>query len=234
MQEHVKTHSEEYKFNCKFCNSAFMNRNVMVSHQKTCYLNKDSAVTSMPLSIPGVVQPAPLTAADSLAFQPPPEKRFKVVLNSDEIKNLIRAKDEEIRQQEEANRSRMALLAKPSPMVTIPTSVLMQEEPDIKHEPIDAAGQLIDDDDDDDNDDDDEEEEGVDPLDESLKPNVKPVVRKRPPVFPFEVSIELMVDWGCHSFSAIKIFLQEHDIFFIYVTFFTPTEPLARIAVIPF
>jgi len=97
------------------------------------------------------------------------------------------AKDEEIRKQEEANRNRISaeLASKISavPMVTIPTSILMQEQPDIKHEPIDA--EVNDDEEDDEFDDD--EEEGVDPLDNSLKPNLKPVVRKRAPVFPFEV-----------------------------------------------
>ena len=40
-QEHVKTHSEEYKFNCKFCNASFINRNVMVTHQRTCPFSTD-------------------------------------------------------------------------------------------------------------------------------------------------------------------------------------------------
>ena len=194
LQEHVKTHSEEYKFNCKFCNNAFMNRNVMVSHQKTCHLNSEA---TMPLST-STTSPTTLNVVLSptdVSLQPPPEKRSKLVLNSDEIKNLIMAKDEEIRKQEEANRNRISaeLAAKIStvpvptsvPMVTIPTSILMQEQPDIKHESIDAD---VNDDDDDMYDDDVDDEEGVDPLENSLKPNLKPVVRKRAPVFPFEVN----------------------------------------------
>ena len=178
----MKTHSEEYKFNCKYCSSAFMNRNVMVSHQKTCHLNSESVAGSVTL-----VQPQPVPVVSNLIIQPPPEKRFKVVLNSDEIKNLIRAKDEEIRKQEEANRNRMKLVT--PPMVTIPASVLAaQDSPDIKDEPMeddDAGGGDTFDEDDDDMDD--VDDEGVDPLEQSLKPIVKPVVRKRAPVFPFEV-----------------------------------------------
>ena len=90
-QEHVKTHTEEYKFSCKFCGSAFINRNVMVSHQKSCSLNSEA--TGLPTQ-PISVQPQQISPS---LGSPPPEKRFKVVLNSDEIKNLIRAKDEEIR-----------------------------------------------------------------------------------------------------------------------------------------
>lgn len=41
-QEHAKSHTEEYKFNCKFCNEAFMNRNVMVTHQRDCPRNPES------------------------------------------------------------------------------------------------------------------------------------------------------------------------------------------------
>lgn len=186
-----------------------MNRNVMVSHQKTCHLNNETTTTTLTTSLP--MTPTPtlnvVLSTTDISLQPPPEKRSKLVLNSDEIKNLIMAKDEEIRKQEEANRNRISaeLAAKISsmpvpmpaltstssvPMVTIPTSILMQEQPDIKHEPIDAE---VNDDDDEDLDDDeedldDDDEEGVDPLENSLKPNLKPVVRKRAPVFPFEVN----------------------------------------------
>ena len=167
----------------------------MVSHQKTCPLNNETPTATLATS-PGTLNV--VIAQSETSFQPPPEKRFKVVLNSDEIKNLIRAKDEEIRKQEEANRNRISaeiVSAKISaPMVTIPTSVLMQEQPVIKHEPINANVNEDDDDDDEDDDDDDlegleedEDEEGVDPLENSMKPNLKPNVRKRAPVFPFEV-----------------------------------------------
>ena len=150
-----------------------------------------------------LLQPLPVPASNMIG-QPPPEKRFKVVLNSDEIKNLIRAKDEEIRKQEEANRNRIAAagmkIATP-PMVTIPASALSQDSPDIKDEPMeedDAGGDTYDEDDEEDDDD-----EGVDPLEQSLKPIVKPVVRKRAPVFPFEV---LKIPSTFLLFSKILIF----------------------------
>ena len=142
-----------------------------------------------PSTLGGIIQP------------PAAEKRFKVVLNSDEIKNLIQAKDEEIRKQEEANRVARATAEKntlsgPIPMVSIPTNVLAEsnvsDDPDIKHEPMSDDSFDEDEDlaeDDANNDDDDDYDEGVDPLEASLKPIVKPVVRKRAPVFPFEVNI---------------------------------------------
>jgi len=42
-------------------------------------------------------------ASDVKVFSPP-EKRPKIILNSEEIKNLIEKKDEELRKQEEAAR----------------------------------------------------------------------------------------------------------------------------------
>ena len=75
------------------------------------------------------------------------------------------------------------------PMVSIPTGVLAQvTDPDnddgLKHEPMSDDSF---DEDEDLKEDDSDDEEGVDPLENSMKPIVKPVVRKRAPVFPFEV-----------------------------------------------
>lgn len=186
-----------------------MNRNVMVSHQKNCHLNTEASGATISLP-PVLIQQPQLPQTPSAVggiIQPPAaEKRFKVVLNSDEIKNLIRAKDEEIRKQEEANRvARSAaekaaadknILAGTIPMVSIPTNVLAEsnvsDDPDIKHEPMSDDSFDEDEDlaeDDANNDNDDDYDEGVDPLEASLKPIVKPVVRKRAPVFPFEVNL---------------------------------------------
>jgi hypothetical protein len=71
-------------------------------------------------------------------------------------------------------------------MVSIPTGVLVQgteDGDDMKHEPMSDDSF----DEDEDLKEDDSDDEGVDPLENSSKPVVKPVVRKRAPVFPFEV-----------------------------------------------
>ena len=73
------------------------------------------------------------------------------------------------------------------PMVSIPTGVLAHvtdDADDLKHEPMSDDSF---DEDEDLKEDDSDDEEGVDPLENSMKPIVKPVVRKRAPVFPFEV-----------------------------------------------
>ena len=70
-EEHVKSHSEEYKFNCKFCGTSFINRNVMVTHQRNCSFNTDPE-------------------------DPVPEKKIKLVLNGESLKDFIKAKDQEM------------------------------------------------------------------------------------------------------------------------------------------
>ena len=75
------------------------------------------------------------------------------------------------------------------PMVSIPTGVLAQgtnddDDDGLKHEPMSDDSF---DEDEDLKEDDSDDEEGVDPLENSMKLIVKPVVRKRAPVFPFEV-----------------------------------------------
>ena len=70
-------------------------------------------------------------------------------------------------------------------MVSIPTGILAPGD-DMKHEPM--SDDSFDEDEDLKEDESDDDDEGVDPLENnSMKPIVKPVVRKRAPVFPFEV-----------------------------------------------
>lgn len=138
-EEHVKTHSEEYRFNCKSCNVAFMNRNVMISHQKTCRTTNNTTTSST-------------TEEETTSV---PEKKFKVVLSSDEIKDLIRAKDEEIQRQEAA--AAMTDPCKDSKRRIIPTFKAHFASP--THTSSSTTS-----------------EETV----------IKPVVRKRAPIFPFD------------------------------------------------
>ena len=63
IQAHVKTHSDEYKFNCRFCNAQFMNRNSWQTHQKNCTVSGQSSngvttVTTQQPQLPKIVQNA--------------------------------------------------------------------------------------------------------------------------------------------------------------------------------
>ena len=94
----MKTHSEEYKFNCKFCNASFINRNVMVTHQRTCPFSTDETNGSSQELSGGVHSSGP-TPTGSLQITPvlktssngtsPPEKRMKVVLSGLKLKTFI-------------------------------------------------------------------------------------------------------------------------------------------------
>ena len=89
-EEHVKSHSEEYKFNCKFCHTSFINRNVMVTHQRSCSFNTEST--------PEGDNPESNSSS-------PPEKKIKLVLNGDDLKDFIKAKDEEMLYQQQSQSS---------------------------------------------------------------------------------------------------------------------------------
>ena len=91
-EEHVKSHSEEYKFNCKFCHTSFINRNVMVTHQRSCSFNTEST--------PEGDNPDQGSNSSS-----PPEKKIKLVLNGDDLKDFIKAKDEEMLYQQQSQSS---------------------------------------------------------------------------------------------------------------------------------
>ena len=109
-QEHVKSHSEEYKFQCKFCNASFINRNVMVSHQKDCEFSTDSPketqedisaqITKRPgLQITPVITPvsnhSPQNQLNLSPNDPPAAKRMKIVLNGESLKEFVMARKDE-------------------------------------------------------------------------------------------------------------------------------------------
>ena len=206
---HIKTHSEEYKFNCKYCNAAFMNRNVMVSHQKACSkaVQLPAATMVQQLTTIGANNTVVISESGITGKRP----YFKVVLNSEEIKSLIDAKDEEIKLQEAAvkqavqnqqtstiNNTKKRRLSVPaneitqSPIVIVsaatsttlnvnPTVTGNDEDDDIAEVDIDDSpivGHGVD-----------EENEG-----NGSCTSIKPVVRKRAPIFPFEASDHYVPD----------------------------------------
>ena len=184
----------------------------MVSHQKACSKAAQAPAATM-------VQQATSSATRIVSHSSGiGEKRplFKVVLNSDEIKNLIAAKDEEIRKQEEAvkhvvqiqqsvtKKRRIATTARlqgnigsitqanvgeqsPIVIVSAATSTTLNVNPvtqvtgedDDEYEADDITEVEIDD-------------EQLN--DSSTGGSIKPVVRKRAPIFPFEAEDHYVPD----------------------------------------
>ena len=196
-----------------------MNRNVMVSHQKACVKAAQNSSTDG-VSSSLVQQLATVSGANnqtvllSAGNQPINNKRpyFKVVLNSEEIKSLIDAKDQEIKIQEDAvkkavqNNHQMSSEAKKPKLSSTPNSneqaamVIVSEattttlnvnptvtcnseqDDDIAEVEIQQPIKR-------------KSSEGIDESESSsTREGIKPVVRKRAPIFPFEASDHYVPD----------------------------------------
>ena len=173
----------------------------MVSHQKAC---------SKAIQLPAATMVQQLTsggANSSHIISHAGSKRpyFKVVLNSDEIKSLIDAKDEEIKQQEQAvkqavqtqqlacitdtKRQKVGNDVTQSPIVIVSAAtsttlnvnptVTNDEDDDIAEVEVDDYSKLI---------------NGSRRESNDSFSGIKPVVRKRAPIFPFEAEDHYVPD----------------------------------------
>ena len=197
-----------------------MNRNVMVSHQKACVKSAQQLpTTSMGQPVLGAVGGSNTnTVFISDAGRNNKRPLFKVVLNSEEIKSLIDAKDQEIKKQEaavkqvvenqqqtqktnNAKKLRLSTSESQSPVVVVSeaTTTTLNVNPTI-------TGNNDEDMDDDEDDDITEvdiqqapsetNENGIPKeIDGSISVGgIKPVVRKRAPIFPFEAADHYVPD----------------------------------------
>jgi hypothetical protein len=192
-----------------------MNRNVMVSHQKACV----NAI-QIPAGATTVQQLNNMVGGNNtvvISNSGLNNKRpyFKVVLNSDEIKSLIDAKDQEIKIQEAAvkhvvennqqmsNDAKKPRLSNDSSSSTDSPVVIVSEATTTT---LNVNPTFTTNDDDDDYDDDDiseveiqedfnmENGQSMENEGAMAMGSIKPVVRKRAPIFPFEASDHYVPD----------------------------------------
>ena len=184
----------------------------MVSHQKACSKAVQLPAATMVQQLTTTIGPSNAVVLSEPGNMPAKRPYFKVVLNSEEIKSLIDAKDEEIKKQEaavkqavqnqqrstinQAKKRRLssghanAITQSPLVIVSAATSTTLNVNPTVSL-------------DNDEDDDDIAEIEMQDSSNRSSKESeedngsfnsIKPVVRKRAPIFPFEASDHYVPD----------------------------------------
>ena len=210
----MKTHSEEYKFSCKFCNATFINRNVMVTHQRTCTFSTDetrngsspnsTSTSGFQNSGNGSLQITPVFVSNTspTSSGPPPQKRVKLVLSGLKLKSFIASKDAEMNNGISSN----ALPTQPLPMTVLPDFAAITGSGNNNNKFVvsstAAPYQLASVSGNGNNDSSADESVGS----SNSSSVVKTVVRKRAPVFPFEPEDHYVPDNNSNNI------ISKHDI----------------------